>query len=46
MPENEEKPKRVERFVYSEDDVAHILTRRKKREYFTKKIDSIEEKIE
>jgi hypothetical protein len=25
MPENEEKPKRVERFVYSEDDVAHIF---------------------
>lgn len=25
MPENEEKPKRVERFIYSEDDVAHIF---------------------
>ena len=25
MPENEDKPKRVERFIYSEDDVAHIF---------------------
>ena len=25
MPENEEKPKRVNRFIYSEDDVAHIF---------------------
>lgn len=25
MPENEEKSKRVERFIYSEDDVAHIF---------------------
>lgn len=25
MSENEEKPKRVERFIYSEDDVAHIF---------------------
>jgi len=25
MPENEEKPKRVNRFIYSEDDVVHIF---------------------
>jgi hypothetical protein len=25
MPENEEKPKRVNRFIYSEDDVTHIF---------------------
>lgn len=25
MPENEQKSKRVERFIYSEDDVAHIF---------------------
>lgn len=25
MPENEEKPKRVNRIIYSEDDVAHIF---------------------
>lgn len=36
MPENEEKPKRVERFVYSEEDVKHIFGLGKTGKVFTK----------